>query len=618
MKPSKFTESDKGAPEDETPVSSGQYDEEHGLQSVIPADEPHELEIEAQPDFHSLSKAELVKAIEHYVEEKDYASIRAKIIPLRDAFRELIESEKEHLLQKYIEEGGEKQDFEYHPDELEQRFYDALKKVNKKRIDFLDAQEKQRTGNLAMKREILERLKNLIQNEDNLSRAFNVFHEMQATWREVGPVPQKDAHDLWMTYKLLTDQFYNFIRLNHELQDLDHKKNLEMKLSICEQAEALFVEPSINKALHRIYVLQNSWREIGSVPRERRAELGERFKSACDKIFDRKKEYVREIKRLQNENLQMKESVCSRAESITVTGDESHKSIQEKIKYLKELQAEWRTIGFAEKSDNEKIWQRFRKACNEFYRQKNEYYALLKREWQTNLQAKTELCIQAEALSNSTDWKIAGTELKKLHDAWKKIGHAGFHSSHKIWLRFKAASDAFYEKRKRHFDEVQESFEKNLLKKNQLIDEIMQCSLDTDQENGLNLIRGFQHRWSEIGMVPHEQMHTVYDKYKKAMDGLFEKLRVDKKAMRTLQYKERIKHLQSSPDGKSKLLDEKRVLQNKINHLNNEVITWENNLGFFAKSKNASPIIQDFEMKIKNAKDELDRLRAQLELVKKA
>ena len=575
-----------------------------------------EMVIEPVENFLEFSKEELVAAIENILTEPDNNISKSRIFSLREAFNDLVNHERQQQLEKYLEEGGEKKDFIYKADELEIKFFDALKKINRRRTEFLENQEKQRDENLKIKKEILFHLKEIIQNEENMQKAFNKFHELQEQWRTTGPVPQKDVHDLWMTYKLYIEKFYDLIKINRELQDLDQRKNLEMKLRVCEQMEELLLEPSINKALSKLSVFQNTWREIGTVPRDKRTEIGERFKTASSKIIERKKEFLDQQKIRLAESLNLKTALCEKAEQVTVEENISHHELQEKLKLINEMQLEWRKSGYAEKTIGGELWKRFKNACDNFFSLKNEYYSKKKKEYQSNFQAKTELCMQAEAMANSTDWKNSSVELKRLHEQWKKIGPVGYKFSDKIWNRFKKATDAFYNHRKVHFAGIEKEHKENLMMKQQLIEKIKQFQPGESKNENLGVIRQFQHAWSEIGLVPFAEKENIYQQYKKAVDVLFDSLRISDKEKSEIRFKEKIDHLKSSPQGKEKISDEKHGLINKISHLNNEVNTWENNLGFFAKSKNAAQIKKEFEAKINKAKDEITKLKEQLQLIK--
>lgn len=594
----------------------GTIEENDASDTVVVPEEHPEVEVEQVENFSVFTKEELVTTIENFLTDQDYSTVKSKINPLRDAFNDLVSHQKQEQLEKYLETGGEKDDFEYRADALEQRFSDALKKVNKRRIEFLETQEKQREQNLAAKHDILRQLKDIIQNEENMSRAFNTFHDLQNKWRAIGPVPPKNVNDLWMTYKLYIEKFYDLIKINRELQDLDQKKNLEMKIRMCEQMEELMMEPSLNKSLSRLQTLQNQWREVGTIPRDKRTEIGERFKAASDKIFERKKEYLDGLKIKHAENLKLKEALCVKAEQITLSENPSHNEFQEKTKEVLELQNEWRKTGMADKAANDEIWKRFKGTCDNFFKQKQDYYQKKKKEYQANLQAKTELCIRAEALVNSVDWRNTSVELRKLNDEWKKIGPVGAKMSDKIWNRFKSAADIFFTNKKEHFADAEKEYEGNLVKKNELIERVSQFKLGEDREQNFTSLKDFQREWTDIGLVPHDKKDEIYARFKKLIDELFNGLRLNEKEKREMQFKQKVDYLKNAANANEKISDEKRALMNKISQLNNDVTLWENNLGFFAKSKNADQIKQEFESKINKAKSEISELKKQLQVIK--
>lgn len=604
-------------PMNEHAVSSeGSIEENKTANAVVVPEEQPEVEVEQVENFSVFTKEELVTTIESFLADQDYSIIKSKINPLRDAFNDLVSHQKQEQLEKYLETGGEKDDFEYRADALEQRFTDALKKVNKRRIEFLENQEKQREKNLAAKHDILQLLKDIIQNEENMSRAFNTFHDLQNKWRAIGPVPPKNVNDLWMTYKLYIEKFYDLIKINRELQDLDQKKNLEMKIRMCEQMEELMMEPSLNKSLSRLQTLQNQWREVGTIPRDKRTEIGERFKAASDKIVERKREYLDGLKIKHAENLKLKEALCGKVEQITVSENPSHNEFQEKTKEVLELQNEWRKTGMADKAANDEIWKRFKGTCDLFFKQKQDYYQKKKKEYQANLQAKTELCIRAEALVNSVDWRNTSVELRKLNDEWKKIGPVGAKMSDKIWNRFKSAADIFFTNKKEHFADAEKEYEGNLVKKNELIERVSQFKLGEDREQNFTTLKDFQREWTDIGLVPHDKKDEIYARFKKLIDELFNGLRLNEKEKREMQFKQKVDYLKNAANANEKISDEKRVLMNKISQLNTDVTLWENNLGFFAKSKNADQIKQEFESKINKAKSEISELKKQLQVIK--
>lgn len=583
----------------------------------ISAPEEHaEVEEEQVENFNALSREELVTLMESFLTEPDYNIIKLKINPVKNAFNDLVSHERQQQLEKHLEAGGEKDDFKYQADDFEIRFNSALRKVNKRRIEFHENQEKHREENLIAKQEILKQFKDIIQNEENMSRAFNTFHDLQVKWRAIGPVPSKNMNDLWMTYKLYIEKFYDLIKINRELQDLDQRKNLEMKINLCEKAEELILENSINRALSKLQTLQNHWREVGPIPRDKKIEIGERFKAAHDKIIERKKEHLEKLKEKHEEHQKIKTGFCEQVEQIVVDENIKHHELQEKFKQIQELQLQWRQTGPAEKTVDEQLWTRFKTACDNFYKQKNDFYNRRKKEFQVNMQAKTELCIQAEALMNSTDWRSTASELKRLNEAWKKTGRVDARMGDKIWNRFRTACDTFFNNMKSHFSEIDKEYEENYSKKLQLLERIEQFQSVDNREENLQQIKNFQREWTEIGLVPIEKKDEIFVRYKKLVDDLFSKLKIGERERNEIRYKEKIVHLKTTPHSNDKIGDEKRNLMHKISQLNNDVTVWENNLGFFAKSKNAEQIKKEFEEKINSAKSEISKLKQQLQVIK--
>ncbi|OQA12332.1 MAG: hypothetical protein BWY67_00372 [Bacteroidetes bacterium ADurb.Bin397] len=518
---------------------------------------------------------------------------------------------------KFIEEGGNKDDFKPATDPLEERFHQALKKFFKKRTEYQEKQEKQKTENLHGKNDLLQQLKDLIQNEDNMNKAFDRFHELQAKWRAIGPVPAANVRDLQMTYKFLIDKFYDYIKINRELQDLDQRRNFETKLSICEQADELLMEPSLNVALRKLHMLQDKWRETGPVPRDKKNEIWDRFKATCDKLFDKRKEQIAQSDEKRVANLAEKTKLCEAVEAIKTDDNWKHKEWQEATLAIGELQAAWKKIGPADKKFNDEIWNRFKGTCDAFYKAKNDFYHKRKQEFAANLQQKTELCIQAEALQNSTDWKATTAELIRLQQEWKKGGSVGDKHSEKIWKRFRTACDAFFKNKSDHFSVLDKEHDENLVKKIALIEEIEGYQLNEDYATSFEELKAFQRRWSEMGMVPLNKKEEIMNRFKKAIDGHFDKLKVSSNDRQKVRYQQKLDHIRHADSG-GKMDSERKSLLHKITELKNEVQVWENNIGFFAKSKNAEKLKSEFEEKIKHAKEEISKLKGKLDMVKDA
>jgi len=606
-------------PKAEVVTAEVHHDEEKHLQEIAP--EIHE-EMEAEPieDFGQLSKDELCAKMEAYSKENDVNTVKNRVQAARDAFQAIFNHERDSALAKFLEDGGIKEEFDYQ-DPIETKFFDAYKYFQKRRSEFVLGQEKIRQGNLKLKNDILLQMKSILQKEEDMSKAFNEFHDLQAKWRGIGPVPPQNVNDLWMTYKLYSDRFYEFIKLNRELQDLEMKKNLEMKLQLCERAEEMFLEPSLNKALLEIQSLQHKWREIGAVPREKRTEVWVRFKAAVDKIYDNKRTYLDGQRQQFETNLAGKTALLEKAAAIVAEKFEKHTHWQEGLQRLLELQTEWRKIGPTPKESNETIWQQFKSTCDQFFKNKDNYYKTKKQEYATNLQSKTELCIQAEALKESSDWKATTQELIRLQQEWKKIGPAG-EKNEKIWQRFKAVCDEFFARKTANFAAQDQVQGENLIKKNELIAQVEKFEMPADPNEALDQLKAFQRSFTEIGLVPLKEKDGIQNRFRSAIQVHFDALKAKPEYRQS--YKPRgdrperterperqdrpARNNQQSGGGD----DESRNLRNRVEKLNSEVQVWENNLGFFANSKNANALKEEYEQKIQQAKEEIGKLKAKM------
>jgi hypothetical protein len=603
-------------------------EEVHHLQAIEV--HPEELEVIAEPaeNFGQMSKEELLARMEVFSKENDVNVVKNRAQAARDAFQLIYNQEMETALASYLEAGGIREDFEY-KDPIEEKFFEAYKVFQKRRSDFILGQEKIRQENLKAKNEILQQMKNILQQEEDMSKAFNEFHDLQAKWRSVGPVPPQNVNDLWMTYKLYSDRFYEFIKINRELQDLEMKKNLEMKMHLCERAEEMLLEPSLNKALQEIQSLQHKWREIGAVPREKRTEVWVRFKATVDKIFENKRTYLDSQREVFEGNLAGKTALCEKAEALVNGVYEKHPQWQEGLKQLLELQAEWRKIGPAGKDHNESIWQRFKGICDQFFKNKDAFYKKKKQEYASNLQLKTELCIQAEALKESEDWKSTSNELVRLQQEWKKIGPAG-EKNEKIWQRFKAACDAFFARKNEHFKDQDKVQDENLKLKNELIETVEKYVMAEDPNESLDQLKAFQRQFTETGLVPRANKDDIQLRFRNAIPVHFDALKSKPEYRQAFRQKmerperaersERSERPQrhSSTEHHGGGNDEQRTILSQVTKLNSEVQVLENNIGFFAKSKNASALLQEYEQKINAAKEEINALKAKLKDLRNA
>ncbi len=550
--------------------------------------------------FAGKSKEELVGLFARMLEEQPVQSIRRDVEALKIAFYRLRRAEVEAARRRFVEEGGAEEDFTPAVDGVETQLKELFREYRRRRDEFIANLEAEKERNLKIKLEIIEELKELVNSDETLNHTFTKFRELQQRWKETGIVPQQQVKDLWETYNLHVENFYNFIKINKELRDLDLKKNYEQKVALCEQAEALLLEPSIVEAFHKLQKLHDEWRETGPVANEYKEALWERFKAASSRINKQHQEHFEALKAEQVKNLGLKTELCVATEELAAQPLTTRKEWSRASDRLLEIQKTWKTIGFAPKKDNNRIYERFRTACDRFFEAKRQFYAGVKAEMEHNLQLKLELCEAAESLSGSEEWKKATDELIALQARWKQIGAVARRHSDAVWKRFRAACDKFFERKSAHFASVDGEHEENLRRKLALLDEMEAADV---KAGGYEVIRDFQRRWGEIGFVPIKQKDAVQKRYKTAVDALFSVLRGSERDRSMDRFREKVSTLKVSGD--RRLRSERERLYNKVRQLEQEIALLENNIGFFAKSKNAEALVADVRAKIDRARGEM-------------
>lgn len=551
-------------------------------------------------ELEGKSKEELVELFGSLLASRPVQSLRRDAESIKVAFYKLHRAEVERLRREYLEGGGEAESFALPADGSEARLKSLFADYRRKRDEFLAGQEAVKEDNLRRKLAIIEELKELVDSNETLNHTFTLFRALQQKWKETGPVPQANVKDVWETYNLHVENFYNFIKINKELRDLDLKRNYEAKVALCEEAEALALEPSVVAAFHKLQKLHEEWRETGPVANEFKESLWERFREASTRVNKQHQTYFENVKEEQKRNLELKSELCVKAEELTAGEPSSRKEWSKASEQLLEIQKVWKSIGFAPKKDNARIYERFRNACDRFFEQKREYYLRLKGEMDENLRLKNEICEQAEALQESTEWKRATDELISLQRRWKEIGPVARRHSDAVWKRFRAACDRFFNRKSEHFAGVDSEHEQNLLKKRALLEEMAAADIAA---GGFEAIKEFQRRWSEIGFVPIKQKESLQAEYKAAVDKLFAVVRGGERDRSMDRFRSRVSQLKSS--GERKLRSERDRLYAKVKQLENDIAVLENNIGFFSSSRNAESMISDIREKIAAARSEM-------------
>ena len=551
------------------------------------------------------SKSEIVDMLALIIEQELAGDIRLQVEQLKTAFYKLHRAQVDAQLKEAAEQGVT---IEIAPDADEARLKELLKVYRDYRDKVAAENEKVKEENYAKKLEIIESLKALISSEETLNVTFNRFRELQARWKEIGQVPQSKTNDLWETYNLHIERFYDFVKINKELRDLDLKKNYQAKLDLCEAAEALAEQENIVEAFRKLQKYHDQWREIGPVATEQKEAIWERFKAASSIINRRHQEHFESLKQEQLANLERKTALCEAAELLIANAPTSHKEWNKAGESLMELQNQWRTIGFAPKKENTKIYDRFRSACDRFFELKHAFYADVKDDMERNLSLKEALCEAAELIQDSEEWKEATDKLLELQAEWKKIGTVSRRHAEAIWNRFRAACDRFFERKSEHFSSVEKQYEDNLSKKLALLEE-----MESAEVKSFDAIKEYQRRWSEIGYVPIKAKDEIQKRYKQAIDKMFAVVRSSGREQSLSRFKERVNSLRQ--DGKRRLRSEREKLYNRVRQLEQEVATLENNIGFFTKSKGAESLIADVNEKIAKTKREIADIIEKIKMI---
>ncbi len=563
---------------------------------------------ESAVNYSEKNLAELVTLFEALVQNEERMTLSKEAEALKSAFYKRLQKEKAEagVIVPEVEEVQEQpsEDVNANPFvEIERGFKELYNRYKKERAEYNKQLEAERERNLALKEAVIADLKALLEKQEDVNATFPEFREIQNRWREAGPVPAQSYRNLNETYQLYVEQFYDMVKINRELRDLDFKKNLEAKEEFCQQAEALAENENVVEAFRELQKLHEQWKEYGPVAKEFREQVWDRFKAATATINRKYQSHFEGLKEQQAENLAKKTVLCEKVEEIAEREVNDSNQWNACSKEIEEIQKEWRTIGFASKKDNQKIYDRFRAACDKFFGRKRDFYNDYKDSINANLDKKVAICEQAEALKTSTDWKKTAEQLIELQKQWKEIGAVPRKKSEQLWKRFRAACDEFFAERDKNA-KPENDFYGNLKAKQRLIEEINGYELKGDGSD-VSAMKDFQTRWNEIGFVPFKEKDNVAQAYKTAIAEKFPR-------------QERAGQRRNNGRPVRPQLSEKDRLIQKYHALEQDIVTYENNIGFFAMSKNAEPLIKQMQEKIDASKVELAALAEQIKALKEA
>lgn len=565
-------------------------------------------------DIAGKSDEQLCEILATDIQNMPPQQLRARVELIKIAFYKLVRAVDDARRLKFISDGGNADEYTVETTDIEKRFKALLTLYRERRDSVLAASEEQKQVNYKAKEAIIEELKALINSTETMGQTFAAFHDLQNRWKQIGIVPLAQTKDLWETYHHHTENFYNFIKINKELRDIDLKRNYETKIALCEQAEALLENPSATAASTALQKLHDQYREAGPVALEFKEQLWERFKAASARVNKRHQEYYDSMRQEQESNLALKSELCSKVEqfaSLPLTSIREWNSVQEQIA---ELQKVWKTIGFAPKKDNNRIYERFRTACDKFFAAKRAFFSGMRTEMDDNMQVKTDLCVQAEALSDSEDWKTTTDAIIDLQKRWKEAGAVSRKYSDAIWKRFRAACDKFFERKSSHFKSTDGEYADNLAAKQAILVELE--AMATSDALSFDSLKEVMQRWSAIGFVPFKQKQQIATKYKEVVDNLFNILRKGEGASRVERYKERVSAMRGGDNrGGGRTNTEHDKLFARMRSLEADITLLENNIGFFGKSKNAAALVADVERKIEKARAELAEIVAKIKIL---
>lgn len=579
---------------------------ENSEQAEAQAKEPAKTEVVGK------SKEELVAALAALI-EKPVDEIRDEVNAIKNQFYALRKAEQEIELAEFVDKGNEPAAFAAKPDAEEEKLKDLLNEYKEKKAAQLAAIEAERVANLERKRAILAELSEIAKDVDNVNKFYAKFQQLQQTFKEVGSVPAADDKALWKEFQTVTEQFYDSLKINKQLRDLDFKKNLESKENLCKEAEALADENDVIVAFKKLQELHDKWREIGPVVKELREDLWKRFKEASSAVNKRHQAFFENRKEKEKENEVAKTAICEEAEAIVLAELTTYAKWNDATKQIILMQERWKTLGFASKKVNNELFARFRKTCDEFFAAKAEFFKRMKDESAENLAKKHRLCERAEALKDSTDWKKTADELTAIQKEWKTIGPVPKKSGDAVWKRFIAACDYFFENKNKNTTNVHQEEHANLKAKKAIVEKIKTIDESLSKDEIKNLLKTLVADYQQIGHVPYKEKDKIYEEYRAALNEAYEKFDIKETRARFESFANSVESMSSD---KNKLFKERDRLVRIYEAKKNELKTYENNLGFFnVSSKAGGSVLKEMERRIAKAKEDLISLEKKIDLI---
>lgn len=575
-------------------------------------DDEEEEEEELEDIFENLSRAELVDLLEEAVQQPDIQTIKVKVALIKVAYLHKEKEEQADQYNRFLSDGGIQEDYTPAIDQISERYQMAFNVYREKKQRFNEEFEREKLVNLEAKKRILEELKALISSEETLKKTYDEFKNLQEEWKHTGMVPKSEINQLWQNYHFLVEKFFDKVKINKELKDLDLRKNLERKIELCEKTEELLIESSIIKSFKQLQQYHEEWKEVGPVPQDKKDEIWERFKIASDQINERRREYYNSKQGELESNFLAKSALCEKAEKVISQNPETLKQWQNRTSDINDLLRVWKTIGQAPKKVNNEVWNRFKICLDSHFSSYKEFLDTLKDQQLNNYNLKLDLCAQAESLKNSTDWRNTSQDLIQLQREWKSIGPVPRKHSDKIWKRFRSACDEFFKHKSEFFSSIAQVEDDNMNKKAELIKKLQEFEFTANRSENLESLKNFQREWLEIGHVPIKEKDRLQNEFRNVLNKHFDKLKINASEVNAINYKNRLESIKDTPDAGRVIYRESNALQIKVTKLKEDIMLWENNIGFLAESKNANIVKVEFQKKIDLAKQEVALMEAKL------
>ena len=574
---------------------------------------------EAAADDQKVENAKVSKTKKEVVERlKEIAASdenpdKDEIDLLKTVFYKLHITEREARMKEYIDGGGDPEAYQIMPDEDEETFKQQMAIVREKRARIFQQQEAEKQANLEKKLEIIEKIKAMATSPDEANKSYNEFKELQQQWKDIKNVPADRASELWRNYQLYVEQFYDLLKLNSEAREYDFKKNLETKTKLCEAAEKLADEEDVISAFHQLQELHQQYRETGPVAKELREQIWTRFKAASTVINKRHQQHFEDLRSKEEENLTLKTALCEKVEEISKLENKTASDWEKRSKEIIDIQNQWKTIGFAPQKMNVKIFERFRAACNDFFGRKSEFFKEMKQAYAANIEKKKALVEKAQALADSTDWKVTSDKLINLQKEWKTIGVVPKKIGDQLWHDFLNACNKFFEARNAANAGARNEERENLEKKRSIIEQIK--ALVADAANATReKVQALTDEYNKVGHVPYKEKDALYAAYHEALDAIYKELNISNKRRRLDDFKSNIRNM--AKRGEDAIDNERGRLTRRFEQLKQEIQTYENNLGFLnASSKKGNSLIDEMNRKVQKLRDDLELVRQKIKAI---